>query len=146
MNLIIVVFLLFGPTVQGCGMKDVPGGYTRVNRYVRWMMHKITDITPKVSVCNGTFGTWIGKRVGWTNFLTHFYSLFFVDTHALNKNKEHFFTSPSFLSIFWWLIGLRQQLWLSRSKHLRQQWCGNFWCHISRYQQLSASCFPVIEK
>ena len=49
---------------KGCGMKDVPGGYTRVNRYVRWMMHKITDITPKVSVCNGTFGTWIGKRVG----------------------------------------------------------------------------------
>ena len=49
---------------QGCGMKDVPGGYTRVNRYVRWMMHKITDITSKVSVCNGTFGTWIGKRVG----------------------------------------------------------------------------------
>ena len=49
---------------QGCGMKDVPGGYTRVNRYVRWMMHKITDITPKVSVCNGTFGTWIGKRAG----------------------------------------------------------------------------------
>ena len=35
---------------QGCGMKDVPGGYTRVNRYVRWMMHKITDITPKVTV------------------------------------------------------------------------------------------------
>ena len=63
-NLIFVGFLLFGPTVQGCGMKDVPGGYTRVNRYVRWMMHKITDITPKVSVCNGTFGTWIGKRVG----------------------------------------------------------------------------------
>ena len=46
---------------QGCGMKDVPGGYTRVNRYVRWMMHKITDITPEVSVCMGTFGTWIGK-------------------------------------------------------------------------------------
>ena len=73
-------------------MKDVPGGYTRVNRYVRWMMHKITDITPKVSVCNGTFGTWIGKRVGWEpNFFIPFlFTLFFVDTHALNKNKEHF--------------------------------------------------------
>ena len=98
MNLIFVGFLLFGPTVQGCGMKDVPGGYTRVNRYVRWMMHKITDITPKVSVCNGTFGTWIGKRVGWEpNFLFLFIHSFFVDTHALNKNKEHFY--KSFISL-----------------------------------------------
>ena len=48
MNLIFIGFFSYlDQLYKGCGMKDVPGGYTRVNRYVRWMMHKITDITPK---------------------------------------------------------------------------------------------------
>ena len=44
---------------QKCGLSGIPGGYTRVNHYIKWIMRKMTDTSKVVDVCNGTFGTWI---------------------------------------------------------------------------------------
>lgn len=45
---------------ERCAVTGIPGGYTRVNHYLKWVMTKMTDHDNNVAeVCNGTFGTWI---------------------------------------------------------------------------------------
>ena len=47
---------------QKCGLNDTPGGYTRVNRFLKWIMYAMTNITPKTEVCNGFLGNWVHMK------------------------------------------------------------------------------------
>ena len=43
-----------------CAQDGIPGGYARVNRYVPWVIRKMLDSRNNITVCSGTFGSWIG--------------------------------------------------------------------------------------
>ena len=47
---------------QKCGLQGKPGGYTRANKFIKWIMSAMTTITPKVEVCNGFFGNWSSRK------------------------------------------------------------------------------------
>ena len=49
---------------QKCGLQGKPGGYTRANKFIKWIMNAMTTITPKVEVCNGFFGNWVSRNPG----------------------------------------------------------------------------------
>ena len=44
---------------QKCGTPN-PGGYTRTNRFIKWIIDSMTKVTDTAVVCNGFFGNWIG--------------------------------------------------------------------------------------
>ena len=42
-----------------CAQDGIPGGYARANRYFSWIMRKMFDSGKNITVCSGTFGSWI---------------------------------------------------------------------------------------